>query len=256
LGQIHLDVARYHELGRFLQLRSDGSKQVTRKVEHGVSAAATLKDSTVQPAGDYDRASAWFHLDIAVSCGTLEAILAMADIYLGRQHTLLADISMEAEEDSANRGIDLMEQAADLGDRGAMLFVAEAYDTGCGLGNDREKCWSGAVRWYEKALDVMNQAAEDENNEQTGDPCGYPSGAAGTVDASLDHPRYALLARLAEIYRQGGHGLDKDPSHAGNLYNEAAEAAMEAMKGKLANKYYMLAEEAYGEVEEDDCEEG
>lgn len=36
----------------------------------------------------------------------------------------------------------------------------------------------------------------------------------------------------------------------GDLYSEAAEAAMEAMKGKLANKYYMLAEEAYGEVDE------
>ena len=36
----------------------------------------------------------------------------------------------------------------------------------------------------------------------------------------------------------------------GDLYNQAAEAAMEAMKGKLANKYYMLAEEAFGEAEE------
>lgn len=36
----------------------------------------------------------------------------------------------------------------------------------------------------------------------------------------------------------------------GELYNEAAEAAMEAMKGKLANKYYMLADEAYAEMEE------
>mgnify|MGYP003692435681 CR=1 FL=1 len=37
----------------------------------------------------------------------------------------------------------------------------------------------------------------------------------------------------------------------GDLYNEAAEAAMEAMKGRLANKYFALAEEAYGEMEEE-----
>ena len=37
---------------------------------------------------------------------------------------------------------------------------------------------------------------------------------------------------------------------AGELYTEAAEAAMTAMKGKLANKYFALAEEAWALVEE------
>ena len=36
----------------------------------------------------------------------------------------------------------------------------------------------------------------------------------------------------------------------GELYSEAAEAAMVAMKGKLSAKYYMLAEEAWAQVEE------
>jgi len=34
------------------------------------------------------------------------------------------------------------------------------------------------------------------------------------------------------------------------MYNQAAESAMASMKGKLSNKYYMLAEEAWGEIEE------
>ena len=38
---------------------------------------------------------------------------------------------------------------------------------------------------------------------------------------------------------------------AAELYNLAAESAMSCMKGKLANKYYMLAEEAYGQCEND-----
>ena len=37
---------------------------------------------------------------------------------------------------------------------------------------------------------------------------------------------------------------------AGDYYNEAGEKAMEAMKGRLANKYYALSEEAYAMVEE------
>jgi len=38
-------------------------------------------------------------------------------------------------------------------------------------------------------------------------------------------------------------------SAAGELYTEAAEAATLAMKGRIANKYYALAEEAWGQVE-------
>lgn len=45
------------------------------------------------------------------------------------------------------------------------------------------------------------------------------------------------------------------PSHpplsAGDLFTEAAEAAMEAMKGRLANQYYMKAEEAWALMEEE-----
>ena len=38
---------------------------------------------------------------------------------------------------------------------------------------------------------------------------------------------------------------------AGEMYTAAAEGAMEGMKGRLANKYFMLAEEAWAEIEED-----
>lgn len=38
---------------------------------------------------------------------------------------------------------------------------------------------------------------------------------------------------------------------AGDLYTEAAEEAMAAMKGRMANKYYALAEEAYAAVDEE-----
>ena len=38
----------------------------------------------------------------------------------------------------------------------------------------------------------------------------------------------------------------------GDLFTEAAEAAMEAMKGRLANQYYMKAEEAWALMEEEE----
>ena len=52
------------------------------------------------------------------------------------------------------------------------------------------------------------------------------------------------MARMAEINMRGGHGLEPDPSEAASLYNDAAEKATLFGKGRLANKYYMLAEEA------------
>ncbi len=70
---------------------------------------------------------------------------------------------------------------------------------------------------------------------------------------SMDDAPYVLIARRAEMLleEEGGEGgVERDPNRAGDLYNEAAEAAMNCMKGKLANKYYMMAEEAYGQAEE------
>ena len=37
---------------------------------------------------------------------------------------------------------------------------------------------------------------------------------------------------------------------SGDLYTQAAEAAMEAMKGRLANQYYEKAVEAWAQMEE------
>ena len=47
------------------------------------------------------------------------------------------------------------------------------------------------------------------------------------------------------ILSSGKFGLSTDYEKAGQYYQEAADLAMEEMKGKLANKYYILAEEAW-----------
>ena len=130
-----------------------------------------------------------------------------------------------------------MDRGACAEDRGCMVYVARAFDTGAGLPAGRETDLNLALDWYEKIC------ARDEE--------------VGTDSAEwgMDDPPYLLKARMAEILLAGvpaGEGeVRKDPERAGELYNEAAESAMECMKGKLANKYYMLAEEAYGQVEEE-----
>ena len=62
---------------------------------------------------------------------------------------------------------------------------------------------------------------------------------------------FSILARQAEILREGGPGVTADPARASELYNTAAEAATTAMKGRMAAKYFVLAEETAAEVEEE-----
>lgn len=98
----------------------------------------------------------------------------------------------------------------------------------------RHQDWREAARWYSRALETAtDEGSETQTPEQARDP------------------DYTILARLAELYRGGGHGLERDSQKAGDLYTQAAEAAMAAMKGKLANKFYMLAEEAWAEASDD-----
>ncbi|XP_035228902.1 eukaryotic elongation factor 2 kinase-like [Stegodyphus dumicola] len=200
LGQIHMDLAKYHEIGRFTPENKD-----------------------------YDHEAAFYHLKQAARCGNLEAINVMAKVYLSIPHDLLSAVTVDESTENIAIGMDYMKQAACAGDRAAMIFLAKAYDTG---ENVSRKCWNEAVYWYEKAL-ITEEADE-----------------GGEYDGCMDDPSYELLARQAELYRKGGFGLIRNPNKAGELYSSAAEAAMSCMKGKLANKYYMNAEEAFGEAEE------
>ncbi len=93
----------------------------------------------------------------------------------------------------------------------------------------RSRNWLEAVQWYNRAVST----AED---------------TSGHSDPLADEPVYTVLSRMAAMYLEGGYSLERDPQRAGELYSEAAEAAMNAMKGKLSTKYYMLAEEAWAEV--------
>lgn len=63
----------------------------------------------------------------------------------------------------------------------------------------RNKDWKEAAYWYDLAI---NTEEPDENGE---------------FDATMDNPIYQLQAAQAEMWREGGFGLEKDPSYAGRL---------------------------------------
>nr|CAB3240932.1 eukaryotic elongation factor 2 kinase [Phallusia mammillata] len=199
LGKIHYDMAAYYDIGRV----------------------------------PYHEDSALFHLETAAECGSLEAILCMAKLYMGMPHDLLAQINLEKSEENAIKGFQMMESAAEAGDKNSIFIVAKAYHSGIGLPKHKSADFRKALEWFDKL------ACDEDDLE-------------GGYDSVLSRlaPLYEILAHKADIYLKGGNGVEKDPNKAGELYNEAAEAATAAMKGRLAAKYFEQAEEAWGEVEE------
>ncbi|XP_026206803.1 eukaryotic elongation factor 2 kinase isoform X2 [Anabas testudineus] len=180
----------------------------------------------------WDQDSAMFHLERAALCGELEAIIALGQCYLQLPHHILPDMELEDNAGNRMKGFKYLLQAAEAGDRSSMITVARALDTGINLPAARKQDWEEAIHWYDS---VLNMTDYDEGGE---------------FDGTQDEPRYLLLAREAEMYQEGGHNLTADPQKAGDLFTEAAEAAMAAMKGRLANQYYMKAEEAWALMEE------
>uniref|UniRef100_A0A8C8MN20 Eukaryotic elongation factor 2 kinase n=1 Tax=Oncorhynchus tshawytscha TaxID=74940 RepID=A0A8C8MN20_ONCTS len=182
----------------------------------------------------WDQDSAMYHLERAAMCGELAAIVALGQCYLQLPHHILSEMELEDNSGSRMKGFKFLLQAAEAGHRSCMILVARAFDTGINLSPDRSQDWKEAVRWYNCALNMTD----------------YDEG--GEFDGMQDEPCYQLLAREAEMYQEGGHSLDPDPQRAGDLFTEAADSAMEAMKGRLANQYYMKAEEAWGMMEEEE----
>lgn len=200
LGKIHHEMAKYHEVGRFCDKNDE----------------------------DIDWESAIFHETHAAELGELEAILTMAKLYLGLERDVLVNCTVEDDTENVDHGMDYMVEAAEAGDRGAMIYVAKAFQTGNGLGNRREKSWEDAIHWFDEAVNSLH-----DNDE------------GGEYDSTMYDPPYQLMAWQAEMYGEGGHGLEKMPERAAEKYNEAAEAAMAAMKGRMANKFFALAEEMW-----------
>jgi elongation factor 2 kinase len=52
------------------------------------------------------------------------------------------------------------------------------------------------------------------------------------------------MSRIGEMYMSGENGVEKNLEEAAELFTEAAEIAIQFGKGRLANKYYVLAEMA------------
>ncbi|CAF2150474.1 unnamed protein product [Rotaria magnacalcarata] len=221
LGQIHLEMCKCYQVGRFSELGTE----------------------------DFDAESALFHLELAAELCVKDAIFTLAKIYLDLPRDLLSHYRPMKQSDLAPKGITLLIRASELQEIEANLYLAQFYDKG--IDGALESEWKQAAMYYEKYIQIReNESTNIAEDSETNEPAQTDS----TDNGIPFHDRHDIVARLATLYKTGGHNLQCDYKKAGDLFNKAAEMATEAMKGRLATKYYMAAEEAYAMAPDEESE--
>ncbi|RNA05755.1 eukaryotic elongation factor 2 kinase isoform X5 [Brachionus plicatilis] len=200
LGKIHLEMCKYHEVGRFVHQENDA----------------------------FDQQAAFYHLQLAANLGLTDALVNCAKIYMQLPHDILPEFKIEENESNYELGFEMFVEAAEKGEKSSLCFVAKAFDTGIGLPKSREIDWFRAIEYYRK---IIGNSSEDRGLDD------------GFYDISTEcEPVYTILARMGEMHMEGSHGIEQNYTEAADLFNEAAELAMQNGKGRLANKYFDLAE--------------
>ena len=154
-------------------------------------------------------------------------------------HDILSDVKITddslSDTEKLKRGLSYMEIAGRAMDRSSMVFLAQSYELGI---NGAKLNPNQALYWYESII------ALDE------DEVGEERGSTFTDEMNLEYPPYIMVAKSAELWNSGLLNQGRNHFKARELFNQAAEVAMTCMKGKLANKYYMMAEEVWSKIEE------
>eukprot|EP00239_Pterosperma_sp_CCMP1384_P012779 CAMPEP_0197861382 /NCGR_PEP_ID=MMETSP1438-20131217/37418_1 /TAXON_ID=1461541 /ORGANISM="Pterosperma sp., Strain CCMP1384" /LENGTH=641 /DNA_ID=CAMNT_0043478543 /DNA_START=78 /DNA_END=2003 /DNA_ORIENTATION=+ len=174
-----------------------------------------------------------YHLRLAAMGGVRAAALALWRLHSGMELTssrlvslqeFLSDQQVISEDRNLAAGYLLL--AARGGVVSAAASIAQQYASGDRLPTDP----TAALEWYQHAYNWQT-GAEDEIKKAPAD--GIEGKDIELNAPETSPPLYEILASMAEIMHTNGQ-LDK----AYEKYEEAAEEAQNAMKGKLAAKYY------------------
>lgn len=105
LGRIHLELSKYHVIGRFSKDDSE----------------------------EFDSEAAFFHLKQAARLNVNEALVNCARIHLQLPRDILPDYQVDVNDANIDIGINFMMKSCEKDDKDAMFFMAKAFDTGVHL---------------------------------------------------------------------------------------------------------------------------
>ncbi|THD20998.1 Eukaryotic elongation factor 2 kinase [Fasciola hepatica] len=161
LGQIHHELARLHEAGRFLPNCKGGWSHAglgglllknhnlddsdDEAVHHGPENPTNFADLSPNGGGDdgsslvrfsgqsIDWAAVLFHERHAAQLGCLEAMIVMAHYYLGLPTQLMLDCPIKPNQSDLRSGVDYLGRAAEGGDRRCMILLSRFLDVSASL---------------------------------------------------------------------------------------------------------------------------
>lgn len=276
LGLIHHELARLHASGRLALLHQTGYYQFkcneVKNHQPSIDIEQELNGNQLNELNlpqNVNWESVLFHLEQSAKLGCLDSIQCLAQYYLNLMvDGPLSECPIKPDPlESRAHGFALISAAASAGDRMAMVYLAEANyhgeyyspDTSNDINNNnnnerkQEPDWLAAAHWYEMAAKVVtyDDATEDDEMNQ-GNPSFVKRSRSG-FHALSEWPIYRLQGRLGEMYAKGGHGLVRDRAKAYELFESAAEGAIEAHEGRIAMEYYEQAGllEEYAAIEFD-----
>ncbi|CAH8476844.1 unnamed protein product [Heterobilharzia americana] len=148
LGQIHHELARLHEAGRFISSNKGGWSHaglggLAMNPDELINDDASQVDisdedhneANCDPKTSIDWSAVLFHERHAAQLGCLEAMIVMAHYYLGLPTQLLLECPVKSDPSDIRVGIDHLWRAAEGGDRRCMILLARYLDVSVSLLN-------------------------------------------------------------------------------------------------------------------------
>jgi len=172
---------------------------------------------------DPSYAAALFHYQMAAQHGSLPGLLALAKLYSHptyHEDVLPGNVNLEDPLKAAA----LLRVAAERDNGDAAASLAASHHHGTFTPVD----YGQAVEWYKRYV-LLREANPTGDGLEPGQCFGWDE--HGIL-------RCHALKAIADLLATGGHGLKQDLRQAYNVYGEAGEQCMVAMKAKLANECF------------------
>ncbi|VDP82764.1 unnamed protein product [Echinostoma caproni] len=240
LGQIHHELARLHEAGRFLPNCKGGWSHaglgglLLKNPDLGASDDPNLDSGNpnndemddanapdshspvILPEHSIDWSAVLFHERHAAQLGCLEAMIVMAHYYLGLPTQLMLDCPIKPNQSDLRSGVDYLGRAAEGGDRRCMILLARFLDVSASL-SDPSHAVSKTTRPDDfLLLPALTSASRDAVPLISSDPwleaitwykkavdtAGVTAPSDGAPDEGLDaEGRYDAAEDLLPVYR-------------------------------------------------------
>eukprot|EP01006_Ploeotia_vitrea_P024130 TRINITY_DN56869_c0_g1_i1.p1 TRINITY_DN56869_c0_g1~~TRINITY_DN56869_c0_g1_i1.p1 ORF type:complete len:690 (+),score=46.21 TRINITY_DN56869_c0_g1_i1:168-2072(+) len=203
----------------------------------------------LEESGATNHQACLYHFQRAAQLGHVTSMVALAKLHSDTAYH--KDILPEVSIEDKPLALALLSAAGERGHEHATANLATSNHHGY---LSEKPDWQQAAHWYQKYITLRADAASCGSPMQ-GKSEEEPEHVMGEHSYGWEEHGLCMadvMLALAELYSQGGNGLERDPQQAYDWYGEAAEEFMNVMKGKLANRCYEKQAELEAELPDEE----